>query len=478
MLSRGISLELTGIDLGDERLNQRSCEVLSVDPTASVNGSFERWSDTLAAYRLLANERVSAEAILEPHRRATLSRMSAESVVLVVQDTTELDLTKHAPRDAGCLNKPDRFGLYLHPHLAVNAAGLPLGIVGSHVFDRSPESLGRTLERRDLPIEHKESYRWLEGYRLASDIQQQCPQTGVVNVADRDADMYDIFLEVYGSPESEEPSETGSVTARRADFVIRSKENRRLNQRVPPHEHASRNVVYRKMYDEVRKAPPHHQIITLTRTPQRAAREAELEIRAEAVTLKHPKNRRGLPEVPCHVVHVREINGPENEEHIEWWLITSLPIDTVDDIERVINYYQTRWTIEVYFRVLKTGCRVEEIQLETTARVKNCLAFYQIIAWRVLHLTHQNRQTPQVPCTAVFDDCEWQPVWRVTTQQDLPDNPPTLSEFIGRLASLGGYNNRATEPPPGPQVLWIGTRRMSDFALAWKAFGPNRKTCV
>ncbi len=440
-----------------------------------MNGAFDKWADTLAAYRLFDNPAVTPEAILQSHYQATLTRIVEHPVVLILQDTTELDFTKHPPKDAGCLNKADRFGLYDHTHLAVTPAGMPLGVVGAELFDRSPESLGRSLERRSLPTEEKESFRWLKGYRLAQTVSQQCPQTQIVNVADREADMYDIFLEA----QAESDSASDASAHDRADFVIRSKEDRCTNERVPPSEHGTRYAVYRKARDEVRASPVRvRQTITLSQTPKRTARQAELEIRARTVTLRHPKHRPDLAEVDCSMVYVKEVNGPEDGTAVEWWLITSLPVDSVEDIERVINYYKTRWTIEVYFRVLKTGCKVEDIQLETTDRLKTCLAFYQIIAWRVLCLTHLNREQPSLPCTAVFQECEWQSVWRVTTQQKLPDKPPPLSEFVPLLASLGGYNNRRSEAPPGPQPIWTGLRRMADFALAWLSFGPTQTTYV
>ena len=402
--------ELAGINLGDKRLNRRSREVmeqLSVDPAASVNGSFEKWSDTLAAYRLFDNPAVTPEAIGRPHYEATLTRIVEHPVVLILQDTTELDFTKHPPSDAGCLNKADRFGLYDHTHLAVTPGGVPLGVVGTELFDRSAESLGKTLERRDLPIEEKESFRWLKGYRLAQTVRQQCPQTQIVNVADREADLYDIFLETQSEPGTD--SDTSATD--RADFVIRSKENRCTNERVPPSEHGTRYAVYRKARDEVRASPVRvRQTITLPQTPKRQARQAELEIRARPITLRHPKHRPGLADVDCSMVYVQEIDGTGDGTDVEWWLITSLPVDSVEDIERVINYYKARWTIEVYFRVLKTGCKVEDIQLETTDRLKTCLAFYRIIAWRVLCLTHLNRECPTLPCTAVFAEYEWQSV--------------------------------------------------------------------
>ena len=471
MLGR-ISDELVGIDVGDKRLNRRSMEVieaLSVDPGASINGSFEKWSDTLAAYRLFDNPNVTPEAILEPHYQATLKRIDEQPVVLIVQDTTELDFSKHPPVDAGCLNKANRFGLYDHTHLAITPAGLPLGVVGAKTFERSAESLGKMQERRQLPLEKKESFRWLEGYQLADTVSKQCPKTQIINVADREADIYDIFMEAQ--KETEAP---------RAQFVIRSKEHRCTNERIPPSEHGQRIAVYRKFRDELIQSPSRiRTTLSLPQTPKRATRVAEVEVRAKEVTLRHPKNRKGLPDVPCNIVYVQEVSTPEDgDAPLEWWLITSLPVTTIDDIERVIDYYKARWAIEIYFKVLKTGCKVEEIQLETMPRLKNSLAFYQIIAWRILYLTHLNRECPNVSCTTVFEDYEWQPVWRITTKKELPTKAPSLSEFMALLSSLGGYNNRANERPPGPQTIWIGLRRMVDYARAWLAFGPPTHTCV
>jgi hypothetical protein len=464
-----ISEELDGIDLGDQRLNRRSrqvIEALAAHPEDSVNASFDRWGDTLGAYRLFDNKAATPEAILEPHYQATQARMADHPVVLVLQDTTELDFSKHPPADAGCLNKAERFGFYLHTHLAVTPEGLPLGLLGSETFSRTVESLGRTLERRGLPTEEKESFRWLAGYRRAAELGRLLPETQVVSVADREADMYDIFVEA-------QQEDAG------ADFVIRAKEDRRTTDRVPPAEHDSRNAVYRKFREELRDSPVRlTKTIDLPQTPKRAARQTKLEIRAQSVSLKHPKNRRELANVDCQVVYVREIDPPGDGTDIEWWLITSLPVETVADIERVVAYYQVRWVIEVYFRVLKTGCRVEEMQLETAARVTTCLAFYQIIAWRVLSLTHLHRESPELSCEVVFTPSQWQSVWRLTTQQPLPPTVPTLAEFIPLLASLGGYNNRPGEPPPGPQPIWIGVRRAHDYAQAWITFGPPTKTYV
>jgi len=463
-MCEGIAAELDGVDLGDKRLNQRSqriIEALGANPEASVNAACDGLNETLAAYRFFDHNSIQPDDILKPHAVATRHRIREHPVVLIAQDTTELDYTDHPPTDARCLNKKDRFGLYDHTHLAVAPSGLSLGVVGVEYFDREEEGLGKSKERSKLPIEEKESLRWLTGYRLACELSRDCPETQIVSIADREADLYDIFMEA---------EKQAKEHAQSADFIIRAKIPRSLPQRDPeagPH-------AYKKVRDEVSNSELRAtQTIDLPRTPKRAARVAKLEVRAIRVTVKPPHERSFLPTVTYNVVLVEEVDGPHDGTDVSWLLITSLPIDTLTEIQRVIDYYVARWTIEVFFRVFKTGCQVEKIQLETLPRLKNCLAFYKIIAWRIMHLTYLNRECPTLPCDVVFDDCEWKSVWRVVTKTELPKTLPTLSEFMCLLTQLGGYNNRKTESPPGPQPVWVGIRRMTDLATAWMVFGPG-----
>lgn len=463
-MCEGIAAELAGIDLGDKRLNKRSqriIEALSVNPEASCNAACEGWSDTLAAYRLFDNQSIEPEDLLQPHVEATKRRMRQHPVVVIAQDTTELDYSKHPPADARCLNTEHRWGLYDHTHLAVTPEGLSLGVVGVEYFDRDVESLGKTEERRKLPIEEKESMRWLTGYRLACELARDCPETQVVSVADREADLYDIFMEAEKQAR-EQP--------RSAAFIIRAKIPRSLPQRDP----AAGAQAYQKVRAEVSRSELRAiQTLDLPRTPKREARQATLEIRAIPVTVRPPHERSYLPTVSYNVVLIEEVGGPGDGTDVSWLLITSLPIETLAEIQFVMTDYVARWTIEVYFRVFKTGCKVEKIQLETLSRLKKCLAFYKIIAWRIMYLTQLNRECPSLPCDVMFDACEWKSVWRVVTRKELPRTPPTLGEFMALLTHLGGYNNRKTEAPPGPQPVWVGIRRMADLATAWLSFGPG-----
>lgn len=461
----GIASELSEIDLGDARLNKRSRKILvelAKNPEASINGAHDYWRDTQAAYRFFDNPQVTPAAILAPHRAATLARMREHPVALVVQDTTEFDLSAHPPRDARHLNEADRSGFYDHTHLALTPERLCLGVVGSEQYDRAAETLGQSRARKALPIEQKESMRWLRGIRLASELQGQLPTTRVVSVADSEADIYELLVEV-------------GKQATPAAYVVRSYENRCTTER----DATQPGQTFVKVRARMDAAPVRLQrTIALPQTPKRKARLAHLEIRTLAIELKPPRVHPDLPAVTTHFVLVREVGGPGDGTAVEWLLLSDLPLESDDDVLRIIDYYVARWTIEVYFRTLKTGCRVEQIQLETLARVKNCLAFYKIIAWQVLHLTYLNRTVPDIPCTAVFTDDQWQPVWLVLKKKPLPKEPPRLGEFIRLLAQLGGYNNRRTEPEPGPQVLWTACRRMLDITLGWQAFGDDQRSCV
>ncbi len=175
-----------------------------------------------------------------------------------------------------------------------------------------------------------------------------------------------------------------------------------------------------------------------------------------------------------NVVWVKEVNGPSDGTDVEWWLITTLPIDTPEDVWRVVDYYTGRWPIEIYFRIFKTGCRVEDIGLETKDGLLKSLAFYKIVGWRVMYLTYLGRECPQLPCDCVFTEDEWKPVWKVVENKPIPERPPSLVEFLALLARLGGYNGQAGDRrPPGPQAIWVGLRRMRDLSWAWRVFGPE-----
>ena len=465
-----IEEELMDVDFGDRRLSKR-CKLLlgrlAADPQASVNGACHGWAETHAAYQFFDHDAVDEFQVLAPHRRATLERMKSFPVVLLVQDTTELDYTriKQKLAGAGPLDKQYRRGFYNHLQVAFTPQRLCLGVVSMDLWARDDETFDTCKQRKHTPLEEKESYRWLKGYQNACQIAEELPQTQVISISDREGDIYECFLEAQqpGPP-------------RRADWIIRASVNRSLPERAPE----AGSSCYAKLFDAIAEAPVRgKRIVRVPKTSKHKARKAKVMIRAQRIRLKPPyRSQVSLPELEVNVILVQEEAPPDGEEPIVWLLLTSLPIDRFAEVLRVVDYYACRWQIEVYFRVFKTGCKVEDIQLETAERLRPCLALYEIVAWRVLYVTMLGREAPNLPCSALFTDEEWKSAWMICTDKTPPKRPPPLRVFLPLIAELGGYNGREHDGPPGPKALWIAIRRMTDFALAWSTFGPKEKTYV
>jgi len=468
--------ELDRLDLNDKRLNGRFAVILnrlSSNPNVSIPAACKGWSETLAAYRFFSNAKLSPDKLLAPHVEATARRSREYPVVLVAQDTTEIEWARKQEKVGGPLTDETRWGAYAHPCLVLTPERVPLGVIHAKLWTRDPDDFHKRNQRAHKPLEEKESFRWLDGYRRSCWLAEQCPQTQVVCLSDSEGDIYECFQE--GGMETD---------GRRADWIVRACQDRRL-----------RTPVGEKLYSAVGSAAVAGKATVKVsareqktgdgsrRRGARSARQAEVTIRATTVTLKAPERRGAakatkLRDVSVNVVLVREEAPPVGEEAIEWLLITSLPVGTREAVQRVIDYYCCRWEIEVYFHVLKSGCRVEELQLEATDRMLACLSVYMIVAWRVMFVTMLGRACPEMSCEVIFEPAEWQSVYALTRRTALPDKAPPLSEAIMLIASLGGHLGRKHDGPPGPKTMWIGIQRMRDFAHAWNTFGPGKPSCV
>jgi len=301
----------------------------------------------------------------------------------------------------------------------------------------------------------------LKGFEAACQVAAEAPNTKVVCVSDSEGDIYECL--VAGTP-SEDP---------RAEWIVRGCQDRALQEE---EKNLLQLLACRKPLGKMTVWVSKRESSTgddRKRRQPRESRKATVTVRAVRTLLAPPARPGGkLPPVYVNAILAREENPPEGEEPIEWLLLTSLPIGTFEECCTVVSYYCCRWEIEVYFRVLKSGCKIEELQFEHADRLQVCLAMYMIAAWRVLHVLMVGRQCPELSCEVVFSETEWKAVYVIAKRAPLPQQPPALEVMIPMIAEMGGYLGRKGDGPPGPQTMWIGMQRMRDFAAAWNAFGP------
>jgi hypothetical protein len=456
--------EFATLDLNDLRLDRRARLILkrfASKPSLSIPAACDgQEAEREAAYRFFANDKVDDYEILRAHRQATIQRMTAVPVVLLVQDTTEFDYTRpnEVVLDAGPLTYESQIGFHTHAQVAFTPQRLCLGTIDANTWGRDPDEFGKRLQQHaKVAIQDKESYRWVLGYERACEVAAQVPNTQVISIGDAENDIYECFSAALSTEH-----------ARPADWIIRACQLDRCLAANEEHHQLVQALQVRR--------PLGTFVMQISKKTGRRARTATMEVRSASVTLHRPQRPAAgprLPEVLINVVWVRETKPPAGEEAVEWMLLTSLPVDTFEQACLVADYYACRWQIEIYFKVLKSGCQVEKLQLETADRIKACLAMYMIVAWRVLYATMLGRECPELSCEVIFSEAEWKSVWTVQQQEPLPKQAPSLGVFLKLVGQLGGHTGQRWDGPLGPKRLWIGLQRTTDFGHAWRLFGPE-----
>jgi hypothetical protein len=390
------------------------------------------------------------DAVLKAHYAATTTRVAQHPVVLAAQDTTSLNYSTHpASEKLGLIGSQSEgpIGLLVHDTMAFNLEGTPLGLLDVQCWARDPDQLGKKHQRRQLPFEEKESVKWLRSLEAVERAQSQCPQTQIVSVGDREADIYELFVWA-----TEKPG--------RPQLLVRAEHNRRVQD-----EHGY-------LWEHLAAQPVAGlKAVRLPRRANRAARTAQLEVRFGAVELRSPKHRAPMPNVRLWAVWARETGAPAGVEPVEWRLLTSLRVESLEQACEKLEWYTRRWGIEVFHRTVKSGCKIETRQLGHADRIEACLAIDLVVAWRIFYLTKLGRETPDVPCTVYFEEIEWQALVGFIRKDPLPPpKPPGLREAMRMVASLGGFLGRKGDGEPGTQTLWLGLQRLDDISVAWKVF--------
>lgn len=485
MVAQWAEQEMASADLGDRRLDGRAALVLAAlgsRPNLSIPAACRGRAEMAAAYRFFDNDRVTFAGVLQPHVDRTLERMRAEPVVILAQDTTEVELARPASEVVGVGElDPARRGLLLHVMQAYTPAGTPLGTAWAQYVNRTGglstgSAAAKRAGRKQAPIEQKESVRWLEGHRQAARIAGQLPGVRCVCVGDSEADIYESLAEPRVAPEAWAADGPGEPDA--CDFLIRACQDRALDGDGGGllRQAALASPVLYEVDLLVRGRQAKVDVDPRARRQGRETRQARVQVRAATVTLRPPRRPdRDLPPVTVNVVLVREGAPPtDGDVPVEWLLITTLPVATPEQVRQVVEYYCVRWNIEILFRTLKGGCRIEQRRFEHVERLLPAIAVYLIVAWRTMLVVRLGRECPDVDCELLFEPSEWKAVWSAVKRTEPPKTTPPLSTIVRMVAELGGYVSNATTEP-GPQTVWIGLQRMRDLAWAWDAFGPEAK---
>lgn len=451
--------ETKGCVFPDRRLETRFRKVLGSLSKGIGNSlplACQDWAGTKAAYRFLANPRVDEGAILAGHFEATRMRFAkSDCLALVLHDTTELSYQRtrfetigktgksYTGRESGGRPRMHTVcGLLMHSSLVVTTEGLPLGLAAVRFWTRKKfkgtNALKGKVNLTRVPIEKKESYRWVENLKRSTDL--LCDPQRCVHIGDRESDIFELFC-----------------AAREADthFLVRTCVDRLAeNGKVTIADQMAKKASRGTHRVEVRDQHGRHSM-------------AILHVQFRRMTVLPPigKQKR-YPALSLTAIHARENDCPKDRDPIDWKLLTDLPVECLSQAVEKLDWYAMRWKIETFHKILKSGCKAEEAKLRTADRLTNLLALYCILSWRVFWLCMMNRANPDAPADVVF----------TKTELDLLDHlagaPPraatrSISYYLESVARLGGYLARANDSPPGNMVLWRGFSRLTDICLGF-----------
>ena len=455
-----VEYELADGAFPDQRLKTRLGRLLG-DLGERIGGTLpmacQDWAATKAAYRFFDNPRLNDGVILAGHVAATAARFAAApGTVLVLHDTTEFSFTRNTPDGVGHLSyvkgrhgTHTACGLLMHSSLVLTTAGVPLGLAAVKFWSRKrfkgTNARKRVTNPTTVPIEEKESYRWLEN--LTRSTQELGDPGRCVHVGDREADIFELF---HAAAQS------------RTHFLVRTAVDRLAGRGGTTVAKLMRRQPIRGTHEvEVRDD---HGVVS----------SATVHVRFGRVTIHPPvaKRKRYGP-LSLTVIHAHERGTPTGREPIRWKLLTDLPVDDLLSAVEKLGWYAMRWNIETFHKVLKSGCRAEQSKLRTATRLTNLLAVLCVVGWRVFWLTTTGRAAPDAPPEVALTPAE------IAVLDGLTDGPPdaaerTVSRYLLEVAKLGGYLARASDPPPGNMVVWRGLSRLADIL---HGFELNARGC-
>jgi hypothetical protein len=451
--------EVAGCEFQDARHGKRFRTLLG-QLSERIGGSIpfacQDWASTKAAYRFLSNERVRDEQILAGHFLCTRERFrtTGHTPVLVLHDTTEFIYGREEKGTIGILHKQQtgdkgrsRFhttcGVLMHSSLVVTQAGLPLGLAAIKFWTRNKfhgaNALKRSINPTRVPIEQKESYRWLENLRQSTTLLAQ-PER-LVHIGDRESDIYELFCTAHDAG---------------THFLLRTCVDRLAGEGDHTIGDEMKEVMVRGL----------HRVEV--RNKKGEISEAVLELRYRRIRVLPPIGKqRQYPALTLTVLHATERKPPKGRDRIDWKLITDLPVRSRKDALEKLRWYAMRWKIETFHKILKSGFKAEGTRLRAAERIVNLIATLCILSWRIFWMTMLNRTTPAASPTLAFTPTELYLLDHLVHNKRETPTATSLALYLTKLARLGGYLARTKDPPAGNTVMWRGLTRLTDIQLGF-----------
>lgn len=451
-----IAKEFSTLTISDVRLHKRFQKVASAllnSPTKTINQAMGNWTDSKAAYRLFDNDKLERDAIITAHQHSTLDRANdfENDILLAIQDTTTLNYTHH-PKTVGIkkLHQQEGYdkeviGFHVHNLLLTTDDGIPLGLLRQDVFQNE----GLETNFKHLPINQKKSFRWLEALRTTNKLSQQGKK--VITICDREADIYEFLSEAEFLDEK---------------YIIRGKNNRHLSEEGLC---VGDKLAQKKIAGRMKLSIPGN--------GSRKQRTATLSIRFSKVTIAKPKRHSNAKvsmaeEIGLNVIWATEKQPKKNQQPINWVLFTNCPLETVEHAKKCLTWYQKRWRIEEFHKVMKSGCNAENCYLRSYEKVSKFVALISVIAYRLYWITLYSRVMPTSPGTEILKPYEISALY-FYLKKDILKHPPTARDICHMIAKLGGFLGRKNDNNPGITVMWRGWQKLQTLSEMWLLMNEN-----
>ena len=434
--------DFEGIDFGDIRRKQRFVSIINNinnQPGKSIPQHSANWYDTKATYSFFKNEAITTAMLQQAIADYGYSQVGDCERLLIAHDISQISYNDLQAEGLGYLAHKEGRGMMCYSSIGISDQGIPLSLLYQHNWTRPVEQLGKSANRHIKAFEDKESYNWYKAIQAVNE--QLGNQVQKIHIADREADIYELFFCAYEE---------------QTDLLIRAHHKRKLQDGS-------------ELWDAVSALKA--QAITTLQIPDAAGKKKtaiEVEVRYHEVEILRPRSNSSQYEsVKMTAIEVKQVSQQQSwqDEPVRWRLLTTLPVKTVEGSLQCVKWYCYRWLIERFHYVLKSGTRIEQLQLKQGSSLQKAIHVYSIAAMRIMQLVYQSRQTPGVTCEVVLTKEQWSVLYLLIHQTAvLPHQPPTLGQAVMWIGRLGGHLGRKSDGPPGLKTVWLGYQRICDAA--------------